>query len=169
MPHHRTLRPRTTQRQARPCPASPDDTITLAIRPPAVPRHMLNFSYTVDDATDAATAAPAAPTDTSISAPVAKSPFVARHSADFRSVVWNGIRYGPFTPTQAAVIAILWEAFENDTPDVGSGYVMERAGSDRSDQRVASVFGVTAEGQRFWSEVVTSKARGSYRLRQAGD
>jgi hypothetical protein len=94
---------------------------------------------------------------------------LARHSPDFRSVYWYGTAYGPFTPTQAAVISILWEAWENGTPDVGGDYLMERAGSDRSDQRVASVFGVTEEGNRFWSQVITSGAKGSYRLAGSGE
>ena len=37
------------------------------------------------------------------------------HSDDFRSVFWYGISY-VFTPTQAACIRVLWEAWERRLP-----------------------------------------------------
>src|SRR5580765_3577419 len=42
----------------------------------------------------------------------------ARQSPDFRSVWWFGQEYS-FTETQARVVKLLWEAWKNETPDIG--------------------------------------------------
>ncbi len=48
----------------------------------------------------------------------------AAHSQDFRSVQWYGVAYS-FTKQQAAIIKILWDAWEAGTPDVGNDYLLE--------------------------------------------
>jgi hypothetical protein len=54
-----------------------------------------------------------------------------RHSADFRSVHWFGADY-TFTPTQAAIVRQLWEAWEDGTPGVGQETLLAGAGSEGS-------------------------------------
>jgi hypothetical protein len=50
----------------------------------------------------------------------------ARHSVDFRAVHWYGTDYS-FTEAQAAVVAILWGAWDNGTPDVGHRTLLQQA------------------------------------------
>ena len=54
---------------------------------------------------------------------------VTSHSPDFRAVVWYGKQY-TFTALQAAVVAILWTAWEAGSPDVGQACLLEEAGSE---------------------------------------
>ena len=83
----------------------------------------------------------------------------ARHSPDFRSLYWFGTTY-LFTPMQAAIVAILWEAWQNGTPDVGGEYLLENAGCDREAKRMDAVFA----GCEAWGAAVQSRSKGSYRL-----
>lgn len=53
----------------------------------------------------------------------------ARHSPDYRSVVWYGRAYA-FTATQAAIVSLLWEAWAQGTPDVGVEHLLLAAGAD---------------------------------------
>jgi hypothetical protein len=57
-----------------------------------------------------------------------------RHSADFRSVHWFGKDYS-FTANQAACVKVLWEPWENGTPELADATILETAGinSDRLD------------------------------------
>jgi hypothetical protein len=53
--------------------------------------------------------------------PIGKDPKPSRdsgHSRGFRTVKWFGTDYS-FTANQAVVVKLLWEAWENGTPDVG--------------------------------------------------
>lgn len=87
----------------------------------------------------------------------------ARHSPDFRSVHWFGADYAGesgFTPLQAAIVSILWEAWENRTPDVGAAYLLDRAGSARSKQRLDAVF----HGHPAWGRMIVSRSKGAFRL-----
>lgn len=59
------------------------------------------------------------------------------HSPDFRSVRWGGRAYS-FTPTQAAVIDVLWRAWESGSPDVGGETLLEVA--DCADSRLVDIF-----------------------------
>jgi hypothetical protein len=51
----------------------------------------------------------------------------AKHSRDFRSVRWFGTAYS-FTGRQAQVVEILWDAWEQGAPEVGEGFLCEKAG-----------------------------------------
>lgn len=53
------------------------------------------------------------------------------HSSDFRSVVWRGNEFS-FTKQQAPTVKTLWEAWENRTPDVGTGTLLEAAAAETS-------------------------------------
>jgi hypothetical protein len=48
----------------------------------------------------------------------------ARHGPDYRSVHWFGTDY-VFTEAQAAVVRVLWQAWENGTPGVGFRHLRE--------------------------------------------
>jgi len=83
------------------------------------------------------------------------------HSNDFRSVNWGGRTYN-FTPNQAAVIKLLWEHWERNTPDVGGHTLIEAA--EISCKRLDLVF----RGSPAWKTmVVASEKKGAYRLDDA--
>jgi hypothetical protein len=52
-----------------------------------------------------------------------------RHGPDFRSAHWFGEDF-TFTPMQAACVAILWNAWENGTPEVGNDTLMVQVGAE---------------------------------------
>lgn len=80
-----------------------------------------------------------------------------KHSPDFRSVVWFGEPY-TFTPTQAAIVEKLWEAWEDDCPGVGQVALLEAVGSDSN--RLRDVF----KDHPAWGTMIVSGAKGMYRL-----
>jgi len=85
----------------------------------------------------------------------------ARHSWDFRWVRWFGKDYS-FTSTRAAVVKLLWEAWENGTPDVGGDALLDAVGSEA--HRLRDVF----RGHSAWGEMIVKGAtKGAFRL--AGD
>lgn len=79
------------------------------------------------------------------------------HSIDFRSVKWNG-RVFNFTPNQAAIIRVLWTAWENGTPDVGQDTLFDAA--DCITRRMSVVF----RNNPAWQTMVVSLRKGAYRL-----
>lgn len=87
-------------------------------------------------------------------------PAPVRHGPDYRSVYWFGTAHPPFTALQAAVVKILWEAWENGTPDVGDAYLLEEAGSAASAGSVANVF----QGHPAWTTMISSRQKGSHYL-----
>ncbi len=85
-----------------------------------------------------------------------------RHSPDFRSVNWFGVHHS-FTPTQAAIVKVLWNAWENDTPDVGHETLLEKAGSESD--RLVDVF----KGHKTYKQLIDKgETKGSYRLIEPG-
>lgn len=85
-----------------------------------------------------------------------------RHSPDFRSVSWFGTRHS-FTPTQAAIVKVLWNAWENDTPDVGHETLLEEAGSES--KRLVDVF----KGHETYKQLIgQGETKGSYQLIELG-
>jgi hypothetical protein len=50
-------------------------------------------------------------------------------SIDFASVVWYGQHFA-FTPTQRRIVAVLWNAWERGTPDIGERSLLTEADSD---------------------------------------
>lgn len=82
----------------------------------------------------------------------------ARHSEDFRYVSWFSANYS-FTATQAACVKILWEAWENKTPEVGGDAILVKVGSNSP--RLSDIF----KKHPAWnSMIVPGKTKGSYRL-----
>ena len=84
----------------------------------------------------------------------------ARHSQDFCSVVWNGVEYS-FSPMQAAIVAMLWEAQANDTPDVHASTLLAGADSELKVSRLDPLF---FRHPAWKTMIVRGKRRGTYRL-----
>jgi hypothetical protein len=86
----------------------------------------------------------------------------ARHSPDFRSVVWFGATYS-FTGTQAACVKSLWQAWQNETPDVSEATILEEADSESS--RLGDVFGRGKGRHPAWGSMIQpGSTKGSFRL-----
>jgi hypothetical protein len=90
--------------------------------------------------------------------PIPPAAGAARHGVDFRTFNVRDAEYA-FTPTQAAVVKRLWEAWEEDTPDVGSDTLLEACGTTGG--RLRDVF----KGNAAWgSLILPGVARGTFRL-----
>jgi len=62
-----------------------------------------------------------------------------RHSGDFRCVNKDGIVYD-LTPHQAHVIQILWENYEQGTPNVSQDDILEHISPNTTTKRVSDIF-----------------------------
>lgn len=82
----------------------------------------------------------------------------ARHSSDFRSVIWFGTPFS-FTANQAACIKVLWDAWENGTPDVGDQTIIEAA--DASSLRLSVVF---RDSPAWGTMIRPGHTKGTHRL-----
>lgn len=84
------------------------------------------------------------------------------HSADFRSVHWFGIDY-TFSPTQAAIVRQLWQAWEDGVPELGTATLLEGAGSEC--ERIPPLF----QGNPAWGVmIVRGEGKGTFRLEPLG-
>lgn len=84
----------------------------------------------------------------------------ARHSPDFRSVHHSGRSY-QFTAIQAKCIAILWQAWEKQTPDCGDDYLLDLVDSNLDDRRLVNLF----RQHPAWGTVIVAGAtRGTHRI-----
>ena len=82
----------------------------------------------------------------------------AKRSLDFRSVHWFGADH-TFTATQAACVKVLWEAWQNGTPDVGQETVIDKAGAET--KRLDHVF---RAHPAFGTMIVQGGTKGTFRL-----
>lgn len=92
----------------------------------------------------------------------------ARHSPDFRSVFWFGERYS-FTGNQAKCVRILWEAWENETPDVSGAFILEELDIQDSSGRLDQVFrnpGGKGYHPAWGTMIVPGQTKGTYRLKE---
>ena len=81
------------------------------------------------------------------------------HSDDFRSACWYGELH-VFSPTQAAVISVLWSNWERGAPVLSEHTILEAAGS--SAERLRDVF---AKGRHSaWNIMIQSAGKGSFGL-----
>ncbi len=88
----------------------------------------------------------------------APDPTAPRHSTDFRAVYARGEDW-TFTVDQAAVVEVLWEEWENRTPEIGKGTLRVKANIDSA--RLQDVF----KDHPAWQVLIVSgSTRGSYRL-----
>jgi hypothetical protein len=81
------------------------------------------------------------------------------HSEDFRSVVWFGQSY-TFTNTQAACLEILWEAWSNQTPELGQAHILEAARSKA--KRLQDLF---SKHPAWKTMIARGEKKGTFRLR----
>ena len=96
----------------------------------------------------------------------------AVHGVDFRSVYWFGTEYS-FTPKQAACVKILWQAWENKTPEMDFKTVLACAEDALSGEGLGKQI---TEGARLvdtfknhpaWGTmIVPGETKGSVRLRK---
>ncbi|MBX3442855.1 MAG: hypothetical protein KF774_10645 [Planctomyces sp.] len=86
-------------------------------------------------------------------------PAGASHSPDFRSVNWFGQAHS-FTPKQAAIVKVLWDAWENRTPVLGEAYIVETAEIEGS--RVAPIY----RQHGAWKTMIVSAGKGMLRLQE---
>ncbi len=83
-----------------------------------------------------------------------------RHSADFRSVNWFGVPYS-FTALQAACVSVLWDAWENGTPEVSGERILESSETDRDTKRIDTIF----QNHPAWrTMIVGGSTKGTYQL-----
>jgi hypothetical protein len=81
------------------------------------------------------------------------------HSPDFASVNWFGRTYY-FTPTQGAIVRVLWDAYFTNSPEVRQETLLIAASSDS--RRLEWVF----KGNEAWGSLIISSShvRGAFRL-----
>lgn len=96
----------------------------------------------------------------------------ARHAPDFRSVFWFGKTY-TFTPKQAACVKLLWEAWENKTPDVGQTTILAGAedaldarGLGEQLTRGARFVDVFKQSGAWQKMIVPGQKKGTVRLQE---
>jgi hypothetical protein len=101
---------------------------------------------------------PAAPPPTPGCPPPPAAPTgFPRHCPDYRFVHWFGTDY-TFTPTQAAVVRQLWEAWEDGTPGMGQETLLEGAKSEGS--RLRDLF----RGHPAWGTMIAALGKGLFAL-----
>lgn len=80
------------------------------------------------------------------------------NGGDFRSLLWHGQVYG-FNPSQAKVVAKLWNARQKGQPDVPDDQLIRVSGS--ANGRLDDVF----NGSPAWGTLITAgEARGTHRI-----
>lgn len=105
--------------------------------------------FQLPEGSDVATVGPSEPTP---------APSEVAHSDDFRSVRWHG-RNSSFTPTQAACVKLLWQAWEQGVPDVVGPRLLDVAGSECV--RVSDIF----RAHPAWGSLIArGGSRGTFRL-----
>jgi hypothetical protein len=107
-------------------------------------------------------AAPPATTPATPARDAPPPPPPARHGRDFRSVNWFGALYS-FTGNQAAIVKVLWEEWEKDTPEVGLKTLLADSGVDSD--RVQDVFKEKGVIHPAWGAmIIPGKTKGTLRL-----
>lgn len=82
-----------------------------------------------------------------------------RHGRDFRSVLWFGQIYA-FSPDQAAAVQLLWEAWENGTPDLAEATIRTEG---EFESRLAHIF----RGHAAWGAMIApGNTKGTFRLQK---
>lgn len=85
-----------------------------------------------------------------------------RHGPGFGCVLWDGTLY-TLTPSQGAVVRVLWRAARRGVPDVRQEYLLGAAGSDG--RRLAHVF---RDHPAWGALIISGPARGTFRLNLDG-
>lgn len=88
---------------------------------------------------------------------------VPAHSTDFRSVNWFGAEYS-FTVSQAKVVALLWDAWTNNTPDIGDETLLQAIDHEYPPASLRNLF----RAHSAWGTMIVSGgSKGSHRLAEA--
>lgn len=80
------------------------------------------------------------------------------HSPDFRSVSAHGGEFG-FTAQQAPVVKLLYEAYENGTPDVGQVFILSELGLPGTQLR-----DLFRHSEAWGTLIISGSTRGTFRL-----
>lgn len=91
------------------------------------------------------------------SSPKSPTP-LARHSLDFRCFYWHDQLFA-FTDMQAPMVKLLWEAYENGTPDIGSETLLETV--DAKSSRLVDIF---RDNPAWGKMIVDGATKGSKRI-----
>jgi hypothetical protein len=89
----------------------------------------------------------------------------ARHGPEFRSVNWFGTQLS-FTGNQAVYVRILWEAWENGTPEVGQDTLL--AAADADTQRLDHAFSM-GKHPAWGTMIRPGSTKGTFRLSPPDD
>jgi hypothetical protein len=93
--------------------------------------------------------------------PVPAPRLARRHSCDYACVLWDGAFYS-FTPTQGAIVRLLWREARRGTPELRGETLLEAAGSEGGS--IAKVF----DAHPAWGVlIIPGTARGTYKLNLA--
>ena len=84
----------------------------------------------------------------------------ATHSADFRSLAWNGWRFS-FTTGQAACVEIMYKAWEQGAPEMAQQRILGNAGL--ASERLVDVF---RQHDAWGTMIVRGETKGAYRLQE---
>jgi hypothetical protein len=93
-----------------------------------------------------------------------------KHSADFTSVRWNGVDYTFSKGLQAECVKVLWEAWENSTPNLSEKTIGEQAGSSNDQFRLEHAFKPMnrktgkREPHSAWGAMIKSVGKGVFCL-----
>ena len=81
-----------------------------------------------------------------------------RHSVDFACVRWHGESYS-FTATQAAIVRVLWSAWEEGCPEIRQETLLDQVGSES--RNLSDLF----KGHPAWGKlIVGGGSKGAFRL-----
>jgi hypothetical protein len=87
-----------------------------------------------------------------------------RHSRDFRTVAWFGTTY-TFTASQSLAVRVLWEEWENGTPDVSDATCCAAIDHESPPASLRDQF---RSNDAWGTMIVDGKTRGTHRLQQPG-
>ena len=93
-----------------------------------------------------------------LAAAIAARTHPCRHSRDFASVSWHGQSY-TFSPSQAAAVKLLWQAWRNGTPELRQETILQAVSSDGN--RLSDLF---REHPAWGKLIVAGQAKGTFRL-----
>lgn len=91
------------------------------------------------------------------------APKGARHSPDFRSINWFGMVYS-FTEPQSHAVRLLWESWQNGTPDVSDKTLIRAAESE-----AVLLRDVFKDHPAWGGMIAEGGTRGTHRLRESDD
>jgi hypothetical protein len=84
----------------------------------------------------------------------------AKHSDDFSSVIWYGIKYPIFNKTQALVVGLLWKEWEKGTPTLSDSTIKKVIGSANERFRLRHTF----RNHPAFGTMIKSNGKGIYQL-----